>query len=48
LAATGHHGVIDVLRSPRVVDQAPAEVCATLFDEGDILCTIRTIYRIRF
>ena len=46
LAATERRGVIDVLRSPRFVDQAPAEVYATLLDEGVFLCSIRTMYRI--
>ncbi len=38
--------VLDVLRTPRFVDQAPAEIYATLLDEGVYLCSIRTMYRI--
>jgi putative transposase len=38
--------VLDQLRSPRFVDWAPAETWATLLDEGDYLCSIRTMYRL--
>lgn len=38
--------VIDVLHEDRFVDKAPAEVYATLLDEGVYLCSIRTMYRI--
>jgi putative transposase len=38
--------VLDLLRTPRFVDLAPAEIYATLLDEGVYLCSIRTIYRI--
>lgn len=38
--------VLDHLHSPRFVDKAPAEVYATLLDEGTYLCSIRTMYRI--
>ena len=31
---------------PRFADQAPAEVYASLLDEGVYLCSIRTMYRI--
>ena len=34
------------LASPRFVDRSPAEVVATLLDEGQYLCTERTMYRI--
>ncbi|NDD30772.1 MAG: IS3 family transposase, partial [Proteobacteria bacterium] len=34
------------LHSDRFVDRAPAEVYATLLDEGTYLCSIRTYYRI--
>src|SRR5689334_24832603 len=37
---------LDVLRSSRFVDKAPAEVYATLLDEGTYLCSIRTMYRL--
>jgi len=38
--------VLDVLRSERFVDQAPAQVYATLLDEGTYLCSVRTMYRL--
>ena len=38
--------VLDVLASPRFVDRAPAEVVATLLDEGRYLCSERTMYRV--
>ena len=38
--------VLDALHSERFQDQAPAEVYATLLDDGEYLCSVRTIYRI--
>lgn len=38
--------VLQVLGEPRFVDRAPAEVCATLLDEGTYYCSERTMYRI--
>ncbi len=38
--------VLDLLREPRFVDLAPAEVYATLLDEGVYHCSIRTMYRL--
>ena len=38
--------VLDVLAGPPFVDRAPAEVVATLLDEGHYLCSERTMYRI--
>jgi len=38
--------VLDHLHSERFRDKAPAEVYATLIDEGIYLCSIRTMYRI--
>ena len=38
--------VLDLLRDPRFADLAPAEVYATLLDEGIYHCSIRTMYRI--
>jgi putative transposase len=35
--------VLDLLHSPRFADQAPAEIYATLLDEGVYHCTIRTM-----
>jgi putative transposase len=39
------HGVLDLLHT-RFVDQAPAQVHATLLDEGTYLCSPRTMYRL--
>lgn len=38
--------VLRVLRSDRFVDAAPAQVWATLLDEGRYLCSERTMYRL--
>jgi putative transposase len=38
--------VLDLLHEPRFADQAPAEIYATLLDEGVYHCSIRTLYRI--
>ncbi len=38
-------GVLDLLHT-RFIDQAPAQVHATLLDEGTYLCSPRTMYRI--
>ena len=38
--------VLDVLACPRFVDRSPAEVVATLLDDGQYLCSERTMYRI--
>ena len=38
--------VLDVLHEPRFVDLAPAEVYATLLDEGRCLCSVRTMHRV--
>jgi len=38
--------VLDVLHSERFVDKAPGEVMATLLDEGQYLCSVRTMYRV--
>ncbi len=46
LPAESRQEVLDLLRSPRFVDLAPAEIYATLLDEGIYLCSISTMYRI--
>ena len=46
LRASERAHVLDVLASPRFVDRSPAEVVATLLDEGRYLCAERTMYRI--
>jgi len=38
--------VRDLLREPDFVDLAPAEIYATLLDQGIYHCSIRTMYRI--
>lgn len=38
--------VLDVLHAPRFVDLAPAEVYATLLDDGVYHCAERTMYRV--
>lgn len=38
--------VLDVLHSERFVDKAPAQIYATLLDEGVYLCSERSMYRI--
>jgi len=38
--------VLDLLHAPRFADQAPAEIYATLLDEGVYHCSIRTMYRV--
>jgi len=46
LPAAPRQAVLDLLRSPRFADLAPAEIYATLLDEGAYHCSIRTMYRI--
>ena len=46
LAVVERKTVLDLLRAPRFADQAPAEVYASLLDEGVYHCSIRTMYRI--
>lgn len=46
LTASEHDAVIALLREPRYVDLAPAEIYATLLDQGVYHCSIRTMYRI--
>jgi putative transposase len=41
-----HAAVLAQLHEPRFVDLAPAEVYATLLDEGTYLCSERTMYRV--
>ena len=38
--------VLDLLHSPRFADLAPAEIYATMLDEGRYQCSISTMYRI--
>lgn len=46
LSSEERQRVIDVLHEERFMDKAPAEIYATLLDEGRYLCSIRTMYRI--
>jgi putative transposase len=46
LRAEEQTAVLAVLHEPRFVDLAPAEVYATLLDEGRYLCSERTMYRV--
>ena len=46
LLAEERHRVLSVLHEERFCDQAPGEVYATLLDEGQYLCSERTMYRI--
>ena len=46
LKAAERQVVLDLLREPRFADLAPAEIYATLLDEGIYHCSIRTMYRI--
>lgn len=46
LAPSERQSVLDTLHSDRFVDQAPAQVHAALLDQGQYLCSPRTMYRI--
>ena len=46
LGADERRGVLEVLTEPRFADLAPAEVYASLLDEGRYLCSERTMYRV--
>jgi len=46
LCAKERATVLAMLHEPRFVDLAPAEVYATLLDEGRYLCSERTMYRV--
>ena len=46
LTAVEQQQVVETLHSERFRDKAPAEIYATLLDEGSYLCSIRTMYRI--
>ena len=46
LSEVEEKAVLEVLHSERFVDQAPAEVHATLLEEGTYHCSLRTMYRI--
>jgi putative transposase len=46
LGADERRAVLDVLHEPRFAELAPAQVYATLLDEGRYLCSERTMYRV--
>ena len=46
LSVVERETVLGVLHEERFADKAPAEVYATLLDEGRFLCSISTMYRI--
>ncbi len=46
LSAEQRGQVRDALNSERFMDKAPREIYATLLDEGEYLCSVRTMYRI--
>src|SRR3970282_2276328 len=46
LSAEERQGVLRLLNAGRFCDQAPGEVYATLLDEGQYLCSERSMYRI--
>ena len=46
LTTSEHETVIAVLREPQYADLAPAEIYATLLDQGICHCSIRTTYRV--
>ena len=46
LSEAQRQDVLDQLHAPRFADQAPAEVYATLLDEGIYHCSVRTMYRL--
>jgi putative transposase len=46
LTETERQAILAELHHPRFVDLAPAEVYATLLDEGRYLCSLRTMYRV--
>lgn len=46
LSAEEERVVLEILHSDRFVDQAPQEIYNALLDEGNYLCSVRTMYRI--
>ena len=46
LTTVERQAVLDLMREPRFADLAPAEIYATLLDQGLYYCSVRTMYRI--
>jgi putative transposase len=46
LSCAERGSVLDLLHSDRFVDKAPLEIYATLLDEKEYVCSVRTMYRV--
>lgn len=46
LSRKEEEAVLEVLHEARFVDQSPHEIYNALLDEGNYLCSVRTMYRI--
>lgn len=46
LGAEQRRAALDLLHSERFADRAPAQVWATLLDDGVYICSVRTLYRL--
>lgn len=46
LSTGEQQSILEILHQPRFGDMAPAQIFATLLDEGIYVCSIRTMYRI--
>lgn len=46
ISDTERDGIMEVLHSQRFVDKVPATILATLLDEGQYLCSTRSMYRL--
>jgi putative transposase len=46
LSEEEQHGALAILHSDRFADVAPAEIVATLLDEGEYVCSVSTLYRL--
>lgn len=46
LSSEERREVVDILHSERFQDKAPRQVYATLLDEGEYYCSVRTMYRL--
>jgi putative transposase len=46
LSSTEKQQVLEVLHCPRFVDLAPPQIYAQLLEEGQYLCSVRTMYRL--
>lgn len=46
LSSQERQRALELLHSPRFVDSSPAQIYATLLDEGHYLCSVRTFYRL--